>query len=210
MPDNTFRGANMDFNNLAIHFLLNEIITFRKQLTARDEKNSQSGWDDALNAYMREGIEKFNDTIKRSVYNPDDLGKDAAEAMAADTTLNVVDGFNERSIRTDNVVMPSGPSRKVIWDLTGSNLDIPQLDQNNCPNDFLRSFVTMLDHIFVQATRLDSRSNYITFNKSEGRMLLNMLNVLYTITQTKGGEVNRFDIANGTLPSQESGTFQGV
>ena len=54
MPEyqNTFRGANPEFPNLGIHFLLAEVIKFRKQLTVRQEFRSQSGWNDALNRYM--------------------------------------------------------------------------------------------------------------------------------------------------------------
>jgi len=34
-----------------------------------------------------------------------------------------------------------------------------------------------------------------------------LLNVLYTLTQRKGGETNRSDIPTGTLPSDEPSTF---
>ena len=48
---NTFKGANTEFPNLGIHFILSEIIKFRKQLTVRQEFKSQSGWNNALNRY---------------------------------------------------------------------------------------------------------------------------------------------------------------
>ena len=43
--ENTFKGANTEFPNLGIHFILAEIIKFRKQLTVRQEFKSQSGWN---------------------------------------------------------------------------------------------------------------------------------------------------------------------
>ena len=40
---NTFKGVNLEFPNLGIHFMLAEVIKFRKQLTVRQEFKSQSG-----------------------------------------------------------------------------------------------------------------------------------------------------------------------
>ena len=56
---NSFSGANLDFPNEGIHFLLAEVIKFRKQLTVRDEFRSQSGWADNLNRYMVTELEKL-------------------------------------------------------------------------------------------------------------------------------------------------------
>ena len=206
---NTFDGANMAFNNQGIMMILAETIKVRKQMTVREEKNSQSGWNDALNALMMESIEAINQSVKRVTYNPDDISKDEEEARAADTGITQDDIWNERALSADNVVMPSGPVRDVIWDLTGGDPDIPQLNQHNCPNDFFRAFVTGLDNFFVHTSRLDSRWNAMTINKYESVQLIASLNALYTITQVKGGEVNRSDTPTGTMPSQEASTFNG-
>ena len=45
--------------------------------------------------------------------------------------------------------------------------------------------------------------------KYESVMIRSLLDQLYTITQRKGGEVNKTNIAAGTLPSEEPDTFQG-
>ena len=208
---NTFDGANMSFNNQGIMLLLAEVIKFRKQMTVREEKNSQSGWNDALNAFMMEGVENLNQTVKRITYFPDLISKDDEELRAADTSITQADIFNERALSADNVVMSAGPIRPVTWDLTGTggDKDLPQLDEHNCPNDFMRAFITGLDSFFVQSTRLDSRWNAMTINKPESVQLLAALNALYTITQVKGGEVNRSDTPTGTMPSQEAATFNG-
>ncbi len=58
MP-NTFDGYQREFSNQGIHFLLAEIIKFRKQLTLRNEFKSQSGWDNGLNAYLVKELEKL-------------------------------------------------------------------------------------------------------------------------------------------------------
>ena len=206
---NTFKGANTEFPNLGIHFILSEIIKFRKQLTVRQEFKSQSGWNNALNRYMVTEIEKIGDTLENITYNPDALTQEELEAQAADTTRSVADDYNEVALTQDNVLMPVGVNRTVTWDLSGTDVDIPQLHPGNCPNDAARSFIAALDNLFVELTRVDSRHQPYSLTKYESVMIRSLLNVLYTLTQRKGGEVNRSDIPTGTLPSDETSTFGG-
>ena len=207
--DNTFKGANLEFPNLGIHFILAEIVKFRKQLTVRQEFKSQSGWNNALNRYMITEVEKLGDTLENITYNPDTLTLEELEAQAGDSTRNVSDDYNELALTQDNVLMPVGVNRKVNWDLTGTDIDIPQLNPQNCPNDAARTFTAALDNFFVELTRLDSRHQPYSLTKYESVMMRSLLNVLYTLTQRKGGEINRSDIPTGTLPSDESATFGG-
>lgn len=208
--ENTFKGANTEFPNLGIHFILAEIIKFRKQLTVRQEFKSQSGWNNALNRYMVTEIEKLGDTLENITYNPDNLTLEELESQAGDSTRNVADDYNELALTQDNVLMPVGVNRIVTWDLTGADVDIPQLMPSNCPNDAARSFTAALDNFFVELTRLDSRHQPYSLTKYESVMMRSLLNVLYTLTQRKGGEVNRSDIPTGTLPSDEAATFGGA
>ena len=207
---NTFKGANTEFPNLGIHFILSEIIKFRKQLTVRQEFKSQSGWNNALNRYMVTEIEKVGDTLENITYNPDSLTQEELEAQAADTTRSVADDYNDVALTQDNVLMPVGVNRTVTWDLTGNDVDIPQLHPGNCPNDAARSFIAALDNVFVELTRVDSRHQPYSLTKYESVMIRSLLNVLYTLTQRKGGEVNRSDIPTGTLPSDDPNTFGGA
>ena len=207
--DNTFTGANLEFPNLGIHFILAEIVKFRKQLTVRQEFKSQSGWNNALNRYMVTEVEKLGDTLENITYNPDTLTLEELEAQAGDSTRNVSDDYNELALTQDNVLMPVGVNRKINWDLSGADVDIPQLQPGNCPNDAARTFTTALDNFFVELTRLDSRHQPYSLTKYESVMMRSLLNVLYTLTQRKGGEANRSDIPTGTLPSDEAATFGG-
>ena len=206
---NTFTGANLEFPNLGIHFILAEIVKFRKQLTVRQEFKSQSGWNNALNRYMVTEVEKLGDTLENITYNPDTLTLEELEAQAGDSTRNVSDDYNELALTQDNVLMPVGVNRKINWDLSGADVDIPQLHPGNCPNDAARTFTTALDNFFVELTRLDSRHQPYSLTKYESVMMRSLLNVLYTLTQRKGGEANRSDIPTGTLPSDEPTTFGG-
>lgn len=207
--ENTFSGANIEFPNLGIHFILAEVIKFRKQLTVRQEFRSQSGWSNALNNYMIEELEKLADTLENVTYNPDTIPKEVLELQSADTTRSLADDYNAFALSHDNVVMPTARPRQVVWDLSGNDPDIPQMTPENCPNDAARSFVTGLDNFFVECTRLDSRHQPLMITKYESVMMRALLNVLYTISQRKGGEVNRSDIPVGTLPNHEPNTFMG-
>ena len=203
MPEhqNTFRGSNVEFPNLGIHFILAEVIKIRKQLTVRQEFRSQSGWNDALNRYMVTEIEKLGDTLENITYNPDNLTLEELEGQAGDSTRSVADDYNDLALTQDNVLMPVGVNRRVIWDLTGADVDIPQLHPGNC---------SALDNFFVEMTRLDSRHQPYSITKYESVMMRSLLNVLYTLTQRKGGEGNRSDIPTGTMPSDEGTTFGGT
>lgn len=209
MATNTFAGANLSFSNDGIHFMLAEVIKFRKQLTVRQEFKSQSGWDNSLNSYMIEELEKLADTLENITYNPDPTPKEVLELQAADTTRSLNDDYNTYAMANDNVVMPAKLERPVVYDLTGQDPDIPQLTPENCPNDAARGFITALDNLFVALTRLDSRFQPMMITKYESLMMRSLLNTLYTITQRKGGEAARSDIPTGTLPTQEASTFQG-
>ena len=205
---NTFLGANLEFPNLGIHFLLAEIVKFRKQLTVRQEFRSQSVWNDGLNRYMVTELEKLADTLENITYNPDSFTLEELEAQAGDTSRTLDEDYNEFALTQDNVLMPVGVNRTLSWDLTGADVDLPQLAPQNCPNDYARTFVAALDNFFVELTRLDSRHQPYAITKYESVMMRSLLNVLYTLTQRKGGEVNRSDVPTGTLPSEEGGTFR--
>lgn len=206
---NSFTGAVVTFPNLGIHLLLAEVMKFRKQLTLRDDFKSQSGWNDALNAYMVRELEALANTLESITYNPSGKTLEELKGEAADTNRQLSDDFAADSIGSDNLVMPTSPPIPITWDLSGADPDIPQVDVASMPNDIARSFVKGLDRLFVEATRLDSRHQRNTVTKYESRMLREIMNELYTICQRKGGEANRSDIPNGTLPNQYGGTFNG-
>jgi hypothetical protein len=209
-PTNTFTGANMEFPNVGIHYLLAELMKFRKQLTVRNEFRSQSGWNNALNTYMMEELNRLGDTLENITYHPTTKTKDELEADAADTTRQLEEDYDATAVSSDNVIMPTAHNRLVHWDLTGQNPDIPQPDPNVFINDHARAFLTGLDRFFTELTRLDSRQQPNTITKFESVMMRALLNELFTICQRKGGEPNRSDIPTGTLPSMEPQTFKGA
>lgn len=206
---NTFHGANLSFPNRSIHFVLTEIIKFRKQLTVRQEGKSISGWNNALNTYLMGELEHLKDSLESITYSPDIQTQAELEASAADTSGSLAANYSATSVHSDNVLMPTGPSRPIVWDLTGADLDIPQVTPESHPNDFFRAFITGLDNFFTALTRLDSRWTPQSITKYESVMMTALLDELYSITQRKGGEENKSDVPTGTLPSHEEGTFAG-
>ena len=206
----SFHGANLEFQNRGIHYLVNEVIKFRKQLTVRPEFKGQSGWTDALNNYMASELEKLQDTVASITYLPDEKTKTDIEMAASNVDNTLASEFNVRALTADNVLLAPFNVVKVTHDLSGNHLDIPQVDANNCPNDAGRSFIHMLDTFVVMCTRLDSRVQPTTITKDESAQLHALLNMLYVLLQRKGGEKMKSNIPVGTLPSQEAQTFNGV
>jgi len=209
MDQNSFMGTVMEFPNQGIHFMLAELIKFRKQLTVRDEFRAQSGWSNPLNVYMVDELEKLADTLENITYNPENVTQEELEARAADTTRSLAEEYTVTSISTDNILMPTAPVRNVVWLLDGTDPDIPQLTPATCPNDAGRGFIRGLDDFFVSLSRLDSRHQAMNITKYESVMMRAKLEVLYALCQRKGGEVNKSDIPTGTLPSQDPLTFEG-
>jgi hypothetical protein len=234
---NSFTGMMLTFPNAGIHSLVATAFKFRKQLGPRSEAMQQSGWSNEMNVFMQLGLEEVAKNVKRVVYNSGNTtmketgGKPAPDAtnvqlpvapvggaaqdetdietQAADVTVRLQDIFDNNSPKTDNLLMPTQANRTITLDLTGADKNYPQMGQDNCPNEHFRLFVEGLDNFIVQATRLDSRNDNSTISKYEGAMMLSLLDGLFTITKVFGGENNRTDVPNGTLPDDEVNTLFG-
>ncbi len=211
MPQNTFEGAVLKFRNASIHVILAEVIKFRRQLVLRPEFQQQSGWDNALNKYLISGVEQLADTLENITYKP---SKDSLEELgeaASDTSNSLAQDYADGtySLHSDNVVMAPTNEEAIIWDLTGVDPNIPQPNESRFVNDFGRIFIKGLDNFFVQLTRLDARNQTQGITKTESVRMRALLDGLYTITQRKGGEINKLDIPGGVLPSDEPTTFKG-
>jgi hypothetical protein len=212
MMKHTFTGLVPSFPNKGIHFLITEALTFRKQLTIRDEFRSQSGWNDAMNGYIKRQLEALAQTVKRITYSPSgsdpDAVKDQRIQEAKDTSLKLADVFDGTSINSDDLVMPStGMPKTVPFELSGNHPDFPQPTHDIIENDFARTFVIGLDSFIVSASQLDSRTQPSTINAMESAQLQSLLNELYFVAEIKGGEENRVETPTGLMPSDRPGTY---
>lgn len=209
---NTFTGAVLNFPNRGIHFLIGELMSFRRQLFLRGEFVSHAGWNDALNLYLQTELEKLAQTVKRICYSPsgDDPAavRTARIAEAKDTSKTLAAAFDGKSINSDDLVMPNIPiDRELIFDLTGAHPDYPQPTQERIPNDTARALIAGLDYFVVAATNLDSRTQPSTISAYEAAQLLAALNELYAMAAIKGGERNRSDVPTGLAMSLRPTTF---
>lgn len=232
---NSFSGLMMVFPNPGIHSLIAATFTFRKQLTIRTEAQQQSGWSDALNIYMMQNLNRLRTHTNRITYNSANIsmgkiGNDAPDPKnvnlspgstggknksqeqlltdATDVNATLQKTFDDGAPTADNLLGAPQGNRQVLANLDGTDLNMPQMDSTNCPNDHMRAFVEGLDNFVVQASRLDSRNDSSgTIAKFESAMLQGLLSQLWTICQVFGGEARRIDIPGGTLPNDEVNTF---
>lgn len=208
VQQNSFSGAVMQIGNAQIHLLLAEIINFRKQLTARPEFKSQSGWNDSLNAYMLSALQQIQGTLNDATYKPNPTTIVGNASAANNPPASGQGQTQPNTITPENVVLPSSYQGNVRWDLSGNHADIPQVTPTTMPNDFARMFITMLDQLFVQLTRLDSRHQAFSITQYEGAMMNAIINQLFSLLKSYGGSQAQIATPNGVLPSMESSTFQ--
>lgn len=210
VQENTFKGTVLSFPNNSIHLMLNKIMTFRIQLVQRPEFRSQSGWNDAMNKYMQDSLEKIHDliqvnTVKKGVKTQEEL-----EAEVSDTTKTLAESYDENTFAQDEILGGAHFDKPIVWDLSGADVNIPQPTVENFPNGDARAFITQLDYMFRQLTRLDSRFNSAGIEKYDSTIIVtSFLEPLWSSTMRFGGEVNRVDTPEGVLPSDEPNTFQG-
>ena len=160
-----------------------------------------------MNNYMVAQLEKLADTLENVTYHPGTKTQEQLESEASDTSSSLAAKYDVHAVSSDAVLMPAGIVRPVVWDLSGDHEDYPQVNPENCPNDHLRAFITGLDRVFVELTRLDCRHESRNIPKYQSVMIHALLNELYTITQRKGGEQNRSDSPTGTFPTQDRSSF---
>jgi hypothetical protein len=235
---NSFSGMVVAFPNVGIHTLVASTLKFRKQLTVRPELKQQSGWNNELNVFMAKGLESLAKHCKRIVYNSASteatdvlnhgdgfepattqhkvgpIGGEAKnqtqiERDAANVMNSLKEAFSANAPDIDNLLPPPNGNRMVAAQLDGTDLNYPQLDGINAPNDHLRAFVLGLDNFAVQATRLDSRNDSNSISKYENGILHGLLSQLWTMLEVFGGENNRVDTPAGTLPDDEPNTLFG-
>ena len=204
--ENTFKHANLKFRNLGIHMLLAKVMQFRKQLTVRPEFRQQSGWADAMNVFMKNGLNDVDKTLRRITWYEDPAYTQAdMERDVSDTTGTLESAFNNYSPNGDEILGAPTVKREITHVLDGSDVNIPQPTEVDFPNDFGRAFIVGLDQLYVEGTHLDSRQDARWITKYESAMLHSRLMDLFTICMVHGGEENRADIPTGTLPSDMPG-----
>lgn len=208
--EHSFYSTVMTFHNLDIHALLGKIMSFRIQLITRPELRRVSGWNDALTNYISRELERISDQLAVTTHSMSGRTRDDWRTIAKNTEGSLADSYDKNTLAADELLGPPGVPRTIVWDLTGTDPNIPQLDPNLHQNTELRHFIILLDRLFVEASRCQSRHNPRMIDAADSAILrVHFLEPLYALNERYGGSVNSSDAPNGVLPSEEPETFQG-
>ena len=209
---NTFTGLVRQCTNAGIHAVVDEMMAFRMQLVKRPERASLSGWNDALNFFLLQQLEKIRRTVARVTYAPSSSNPEEVRALrmqqAGDINVTLGTLHNDGAVHYDDIMLATRERvREFPYDFTGADPNFPQPTPELFPNHWLRTFITELDAIVVGLTRLDSRHEPGTINQYESAQVTMMLQGLHTLAIEKGGAFNRNDIPDGVTPLEEKSTF---
>lgn len=208
MANNTFAGLRLNVNNMGIRAVIAESIAFRQQLTRKAEFNDASGWDDPLNRWLCQELNRVKVSLGMLTTEKASADQDALqaerEANAADENLDLLTIYNDgKPISMDDIQMPAASSvaGTLPYTFDGSDPNIPQVVGK--PNVQLVNFCTLLDQMIVESTRLACQSSGKTIPQNESAILQQYLNAMFAICQEKGGQANRREIADGTGPVED-------
>lgn len=209
---NTFTGLVRQCTNAGIHAVVDEMMAFRMQLVKRPERASLSGWNDALNFFLLQQLEKIRRTVARVTYAPSSSNPEEVRqlrmAQAGDVNVTLGALHNDGAVHYDDIMLATRERvREFPYDFTGADPNFPQPTPELFPNHWLRTFIIELDAIVVGLTRLDSRHEPGTINQYESAQVTMMLQGLHTLALEKGGAYNRNDIPDGVTPLEEKATF---
>lgn len=209
---NSFTGLVPACTNRGIHAIVDEAMSLRMQLVKRPERDSLSGWNDALNFFMLQQLEKLRKTVARVTYNPSGSNPEdvRSQRMAEAGDVNVTLGslHNDGAVHYDDLMLAVRERQEEFpYDFSGADRNIPQPTPEFVPNHWLRTFIRNLDAFVVHVSRLDSRHEPGTVNPYESAQITMLLQGLYAMCLDKGGAFNRNDTPDGVTPLQETQTF---
>lgn len=218
MPaQNSFTGTNLRVGNQGVRSVIDEIMSFRTQITRTDEIRQVGGWGDPLNQLLAEGLGRIRQTLALVTYqqrDSTDAGKSDTdssagqrerelerEAQAADENLKLRNLFGaSRPLSVDDVQMPASYQTQLPYDFSGADPNFPQLSSPKFQNVFLKQFVSVLDMAVRDASTLACAEFGYTIPTRQSVMINNHLETAFAICQHKGGSQNAPHIANGTDP----------
>lgn len=219
---NSFTGTNKRVGNQGIRSVIDEIMSFRTQITRTDEIRQVGGWGDPLNEYLAKGLGRIRKTLSLVTYDqpeyPDTGASStdssagqaerqaAREAAAKDEDAKLRDIFgSSHPLSVDDTQMPASHQSELPYDFTGKDPNFPQLSDIKYQNVFLKQFVAVLDMAVRDSSTLACAEYGYTIPPNESVIIHSHLETAFTICQTKGGSENRPHIINGTDPESLEG-----
>lgn len=197
-----FRRAITQFRNLHIMAALRPLLVMRTELMSNDEFSDRGGTDDPTQAHLR-GLLVSCDKIRRHVtHNPDklDLGDKIAKAIDPDATIDI----GENPFGGDDIQNSSGGLIDLMWNLDGTDPDIPLLSQLTTKFKTSTGGILLgaIDKAIVAWTRLNSRDRTRFITRQDSMRIYGLYQEILGYINMYLGDDNRVDVAQ-VLPSDE-------
>lgn len=202
-----FRNAITEFRNIHIIAAMRPLMNFRTDLIANDEFRSRGGTDDPTRDHFLKHLLVCDVTRRHVTQNPDgDTDLQGKIAKAIDTKSELEIGTNP--FGGDDIQGLSGSMVDLIWELDGTNSDIPLMSQ--LKDSFKQSVGVLilgaLDRAIVNWTRLESRHRTRFITPEDSMRIYGEYQQIYGVIVSQLGTANRVDVLQ-VLPSEEP---QGV
>jgi len=197
-----FRRAITEFRNLHIIAALRPLMTMRAELIVNDEFSDRGGTDNPTRHHLKQLLLDCDKVRRHVTHNPDnaDLGVLIAEAIDPDGEAEI----GEKPFGGDDIQGASGGLIDLIWELDGSDPDIPLMSQLN--SKFRGStggiLLGAIDRAIVNWTRLNSRDRTKFLTRFDSMRVYGGYQEILGFINMYLGDENRVDVA-GTLPSDE-------
>jgi hypothetical protein len=177
-------------------------MTMRAELVANDEFSDRGGTDDPTRLHLKNLLLDCDKVRRHVTHNPDnaDLGDKIIKAIDPDGSAEV----NEHPFGGDDIQNSSGGLIDLIWDLDGTDSDIPLLSQ--LTSKFKGStggiLLGAIDRCIVNWTRLNSRDRTRFVTRFDSMRIYGAYQEILGYVNMYLGDENRVDVAQ-TLPSDE-------
>ena len=197
-----FRRAMTEFRNLHIIAALRPLMTMRAELIVNDEFSDRGGTDNPTRHHLKQLLLDCDKVRRHVTHNPDDedLGDLIALAIDPDGTAAI----GEKPFGGDDIQGASGGLIDLIWDLDGTDPDIPLMSQLN--SKFRGStggiLLGAIDRSIVNWTRLNSRDRTRFITRFDSMRVYGGYQEILGFIDMYLGDENRVDVA-GVLPSDE-------
>lgn len=197
-----FRRAITSFRNLHIIAAMRPLLTMRTELIANDEFADRGGTDSPTQHSMRVLLLDCDKIRRHVTHNPDQLDLGAKIAQAIDPSAQI--SLGQKPFGGDDIQTSSGGLVDLLWDLDGSDPDIPLLSQ--LTSKFKQStggiLLGAIDRAISNWTRLNSRDRTRFITTSDSMRMYGEYQQILGVIDMYLGDDNRVDVAQ-VLPTDE-------
>lgn len=197
-----FRRAVVEFRNLHIIAAIRPLMTLRSELVANDEFSDRGGTDNPTRTHLKQLLLDCDKVRRHVTHNPDneDLGDKIVKAIDPEGTAEV----GENPFGGDDIQNSSGGLVDLIWNLDGTDPDIPLMSQLKPKFKTSTGGILLgaIDRCIVNWTRLNSRDRTRFITRFDSMRIYGQYQEILGYVNMYLGDENRVDVAQ-MLPSDE-------